>query len=162
MKNLLLTIRGGIGRQDFWIGFAAIAVIVFAYNTALRMNETGGVVNFWLILIILPLILYMITCVYCKRLTDMGRTRWIFTGAIFFEFLVIIALMMMFGGEEYFDFYAQFDRNEDIDPVLVKEVNEAFQAKIQANMNVIGPAMLAIPVALTLWLAASPTRTKTA
>ena len=159
MFSLLLSSKGAIGRQDFWIGFGLIAILVFAYNSAIRYFGAGSLPTFWLIVIGLPLLFYIISCVYGKRLTGMGRSRWVFTGAIALQFLIILALMLSFGGAEYFSEFAQYDRKEDIDPERQKAIIEAYQARQAAGMHIIRPAMFIVPVLLTLWLAISPSKT---
>ncbi len=158
--SLFLRFKGLIDRREFWIAFAGLAVFVTAYNVLLRRLGPETMTTFWVIITGLPLIFYMIVCVYTKRLKDMGRTRWIFTGAIALQFLVIMALMLSFGGAEYFAEFSQYDRKEDIDPVAQQAIIDAYQAKQAANMHIIKPAMLIIPAALTLWLALSGSKSK--
>ncbi len=152
MMKLFLSAKGAISRNQYWIGVIGLAALVLVYNQLIRTLGPETMATFWIIVIGLPLIFYMITCVYCKRLTDMGRTRWIFTGAIALQFLVIIALMLTFGGAEYFEGFAQYDRKSDIDPVVQQEIIRTYQDRQEANMHIIQPAMLIVPVLLTLWL----------
>jgi len=151
--SLFLSNRGSINHQWFWGGFIGLALFVTAYNALLRFFGPESMTTFWIIVLGLPVMFYMIICVYCKRLVDMGRTRWVFTGAIVLQILVIIGLMLAFGGAEYFSEFAQYDRKEDIDPVRQKEIIDAYQARQAANMHIIKPAMLIVPVLLTMWLA---------
>ncbi len=152
MHALFLKTKGAINRQTFWLGFVSLALFVSAFNQLLRTLGPVNMMSFWISIIGLPLIIYMIYCVYGKRLTDMGRSRWVFTGAIALQFLMIIALMLTFGGAEYFSEFAQYDRKEDIDPQQQQIIIETYQARQAANMHLIRPAMLLVPVALTLWL----------
>jgi len=162
MLSLLFGTKGGIRRQDFWIGLGLIVLIVFAYNSTIRYFGPGSLPTFWLIILGLPTLFYMISCVYAKRLTDMGRTRWIFTGAIALEFLIILILMLSFGGAEYFSEFAAYDRKEDIDPEQQQAIIQAYQDRQAANMHIIKPAMYIVPVALSLWLAIAPSKQTTA
>ncbi|NNE57062.1 MAG: DUF805 domain-containing protein [Hellea sp.] len=160
MKNLLLTLKGGIGRQDFWIGFAIIAILTIAFNALISRQPIASAGAFWIPLIYLPVIIYMIICVYCKRLTDMGKTRWVFTGAIGLEILVIIMLMLAFGGVEYFSAYAEFERKDEIEETVKEAINAKYKAVQAANMHIIKPAMYIVPLLLTLWLAIAPSKPK--
>lgn len=158
MLKLFLSVKGGINRREFQICVALLAAFVFGYNTLIRFLGPETMATFWLIIIGLPLIFYIITCVYGKRLTDMGRTRWVFTGAIALQFLVIIALMLAFGGADYFAEFAQYNRKADIDPVKQQAIIDAYQQRQAASMHIIKPAMLIIPFLLTLWLGLAKSR----
>ncbi len=163
MFKLFLKTKGAIGRRDFWIGFIGLAILVMVYNTALRYLSTSAIdennmIGFWLVIFGLPLLVFMIYCVFGKRLTDMGRTRWPFTGAIVLEILVIIVLMLAFGGADYFHEFSQYDRKTDIDPVRQQAIISTYQAQQAANMHIIRPAMLIVPLILTLWVGLTPSR----
>ncbi|MGJ8563939.1 MAG: DUF805 domain-containing protein [Alphaproteobacteria bacterium] len=154
MKNLFFSIHGRIGRQQFWLGFLAISLFIFAGNNLLRalgQSMTG----FYISLFFPFFSIYVLYCLYGKRLHDMGRSTGPFFAMIAAECVAIIIVMMMFGGSEYFAEFSQFERKEAIDPAITQEIISRYQAKISANMNVIQPLLKAVPLLFTLWVGAA-------
>jgi len=158
MFRLFLKTKGLIDRREYWMGFAGLTIFIIIYNAALRALGIGNMISFWLITFCLPLMLYMIYCVYGKRLSDMGRSRWPFVGAVVLQILVIIALMLAFGGADYFYEFSQYDRKDDIDPIKQQAIIDTYQARQAANMHIIRPAMTIVPILLTLWLGIAPSK----
>ncbi|MGB0907955.1 MAG: hypothetical protein ACPGVT_10715 [Maricaulaceae bacterium] len=151
MKNLFFTVRGCISQKVFCLGVVGLFVFVTAMNALLRYLDNNNAA--FIIALFFPfLALYMIYAVYGKRLHDMGRSVWAVTGAVFFEFLTCIGVMLAFGGAEYFAAFSQYERKavieEDVRQALIVE----YQTEMAAQQDVINILLLIIPVALTLWL----------
>lgn len=155
MFDLFFKTKGILSRKQFLLGVAGIAAIAIFGNLILRfILETTG--HSMLYFISAPvfwiLFFYTIYCVYGKRLTDMGRSK----GLVFVMFalviLMMIVVMLMFGGAEYFSEFSQFDRKEAIDPEVTQAIIEKYKAEISANMTLITPLLMGIPVLFTLWL----------
>lgn len=160
MRNLFFSSAGRIDRQRFLIGFICVSLFVFLGNTGLRM--LGQSMTGFYIALFFPFIsLYMLYCVYGKRLHDMGRSVRPFFIMIILEIVAVIFVMLTFGGADYFAEFSQFDRKEAIDPAVTQEIIARYQAKIQANMPVIRPLMLSVPLIFTFWLGVSKSDPKT-
>lgn len=116
---------------------------------------------FWISFAVPFIAMHIAYCVYVKRLHDIGRSAWVFTAVIALEIMIIIALMLAFGGADYFEAFAQFDRKEDIDPVVLKGIIDTYNQSIAANMKIIGPAMWILPAIFTVWLGLAKGQGKT-
>lgn len=150
MYKLLLSPAGRIDRQRFWIGMAVFAVLVVVFNFGLK--QLGNSV--WAFLISLPfpfIALHMAYSVYGKRLHDMGRSFWPLTGMIVSLILVMIVVMLSFGGSDYFAEFSQFERKEDIDPAIKAAIQERYQARLAEGNTTVTAIMYAIIGAFTLW-----------
>lgn len=152
MKNLFFTQRGCIPAKLFWLGVVGLFAFVTAVNTLLRYLGFESNIAFVIGLIFPFLIFYMIYAVYGKRLHDMGRSVWPLTGAIFFEILVMIGVMLAFGGAEYFAEFSQYDRKAVIEPSVQQALTANYEAELAANKGKVRLILLIIPAALTLWL----------
>jgi len=158
MKNLFFTQRGCIDQKQFWLGVIGLFVFVTGVNALLRYLGYESNIAFVIGLIFPFLIFYMIYAVYGKRLHDMGRSVWPVTAAIFFECLVMIGVMLAFGGAEYFAEFSQYDRKAVIEPAVQKTLTENYQAELAANAGKVRFILLIIPVALSLWLGIAKTK----
>lgn len=148
---LFFSPNGRIGRQPFWLGFLFVALFIFAGNNLLR--ALGHSMTGFYISLIFPFVsLYMLYCVYGKRLHDMGRSTGPFFVMIILECVAMIIVMLTFGGSEYFAEFSQFDRKEAIDPEITQEIISRYQAKIEANMGLIRPLLLGVPILFTAWV----------
>ncbi len=151
MRHLFFSTEGRIDRQKFLIGFVCVSLFVFAGNTLLR--TLGQSMTGFYIALFFPFIsFYIIYCVYGKRLHDMGRTVRPFYIMIFLEIVAVIFVMLSFGGADYFSEFSQFDRKDIIDPAVTQDIIARYQDKVQANMPIIRPLLLGIPLLFTLWL----------
>lgn len=151
MKTIFLSPTGRMGRKDFWIGFIGLAVFITAVNTYLA-NFPQLYVSFWIALVFPFLALYLIYCIYGKRLHDLGQSYWPLTGAIVLQIIVIIGVMMAFGGAEYFSDFSQYDRKAVIDESVREALITKYQAEISSNMHIIRPLLLVVPTVFTLFL----------
>lgn len=155
--NLFLRPTGEIGAKPYLVGVVGIALFVVAVNTFLRAL-TPGALSFSVALVFPFLALYIIYCVYGKRLHDMGFSVWPLTGLITAELFVMIGVMMAFGGAEYFEGFAQYDRKAVIDEAVREALINDYQAEQAANIGTIKLALWILPVVFTVWLAAAPKR----
>lgn len=154
MFNLFLKATGHINQKMFLIGVVGIFVLAQAMKYLFRVLPVG-MLEFWLVVIYVPMILYMICCVFGKRLHDIGRSWWPLTSAFTLEVLAAIAVMLAFGGAEYFESFSQYDRKAVIDPAVRDSIINEYQATQAANIIPISILLLIIPVLFTLWLAVS-------
>ena len=155
--DLFLRPTGEIGVKPYLIGVAGIAVFAMAVNAFLRALTPGGL-SFSVALVFPFLALYIIYCVYGKRLHDMGFSVWPLTGLIAAELFVTIGVMMAFGGTEYFEGFAQYERKAVIDEAVRQALIADYQAEQEANMGTIKMALKVLPILFTLWLALAPKR----
>lgn len=150
MYKLLLSPSGRIGRQQFWRGMAAFAVLVVVFNFGLR--QLGNSV--WAFLISLPfpfLAMHMAYSVYGKRLHDMGRSFWPLTWMLVSLIMAAIIVMLTFGGSEYFSEFAQYERKSDIDPAVKAAIQERYQSRLAQAAGPVRAIMWAIIGGFTLW-----------
>lgn len=161
MKNDFVTLflrpTGEINAKTFCAGFAGLAVFVLLVNSLLRVMDAGPL-KFTIALIFPFLALYVIYCVYGKRLHDMGFSVWPLTGLITAEILMMIGLMLAFGGAEYFESFSQYERKAVIDEETRRALIERYQAEQSANIGKISFGLWVLPALFTLWLAFAPKR----
>lgn len=155
--HLFLRPTGEIGVKPFLIGVLGIFIFVMAVNTFLRAL-TPGPLSFSVALVFPFLALYSIYCVYGKRLHDMGFSVWPLTGLLTAEFLVMIGVMLAFGGAEYFEGFAQYERKAVIDEAVRQALINDYQTEQAANMGTIKIALKILPTLFTIWLAFAPKR----
>ena len=155
--DLFLRPTGEIGAKPYLIGVVGLAVFVVAVNTFLRAL-TPGALSFSVALVFPFLALYIIYCVYGKRLHDMGFSVWPLTGLIVAELLVIMGVMLAFGGAEYFEGFSQYDRKAVIDEAVREALISDYQAEQAANIGTIKIALWILPVVFSTWLALAPKR----
>lgn len=150
-KTLFFRTKGRIDRLQFWIGFAGLFLFIGLGNFGLS-TISGTMTAFYIALFFPFVALYMIYCVYGKRLQDMGRKpSWVF-GIIALEFIAVIFVLLSFGGAEYFSEFSQFDRKEDINPELIQAIKDKYQARQRASLPQIQFWLLLIPALFTLWV----------
>jgi uncharacterized membrane protein YhaH (DUF805 family) len=85
-QKLFLSPDGRIKRQDFWIGWA----IVFAANLVLGWVPLLG-------FLVSLFCLYVMVCLYAKRLHDMGRSAWLQLAPWIVGILALIIGFALFG-----------------------------------------------------------------
>ncbi|MEP3889601.1 MAG: DUF805 domain-containing protein [Hellea sp.] len=148
--KMLLSPAGRMGRKDFWIAMVVFTALVMLFNFVL--SRLGNSTLAFLISLPFPfLVIHMAYCVYGKRLHDMGRSFWPLTGMIVSLVAVAIVVMLAFGGSEYVSEFAQYDRKDDIDPEVQKEIIERYQAEMRKSPATVSSVMMAIIGAFTLW-----------
>lgn len=154
LLKLLLSPTGTLNRKDFWIGFVLLALFVWGMDSYLGAH-TGTMLSFWISLIYVPLVVYIIYCIYGKRLRLMGHSLWPITGVVFLEICIMMGVMFAFGGADYFAAFAEYDRKAVIDESVRLQLITDYQAQISANLHIIRPLLLIVPVAFTLWVGLS-------
>jgi len=152
MLKILLSPRGRMGRRDYIIGLVGIVILSTVFNFVL--GRLGNSV--WAFLISLPfpfLVLHMTYCVYGKRLHDIGRSFWPVTGLIVALIAIMIAVMMTFGGSEYFTAFSEYTSDnpapEDVQATLQAE----YQARLAEGTGWLYGSMCGLIGAFSLWLA---------
>ena len=160
MIKLFLSPAGRMGRRKFWIGVIGFVVFVLLMQFILRaMGPT--LAQFFLSLIYIVLVFLILYSVYGKRLHDIGRSFWPLTGMITLTILIIMGVMLAFGGAEYFTEFAQYDRKEDIDPAEIERIKSVYQAKLANAGQVMESLIYLIWGAFTLWLGLSKSQNQT-
>ena len=158
--KMLLSPSGRMGRKDFWIAMVIFAALVVLFNFAL--GRLGNSTLAFLISLPFPfLVLHMTYCVYGKRLHDMGRSFWPLTGMICLLLMAAIAVMLAFGGSEYFSEFAQYDRKEDIDPVEIERIRTAYETNLAEGTTTLRVVLLGIIIAFTAWCGLSKSKPET-
>ena len=152
MFNLFFKATGHINQKAFIIGVVGLFIFVEVMKYVFRVMPVS-IWEFWLVIVYVPMVLYIICCVYGKRLHDIGRSWWPLTGAFTLEFLAAIGVMMAYGGVEYFEAFSQYDRKAVIDPETRDAIIGQYQATQAANIIPISIILLIVPVCFTLWLA---------
>ncbi len=159
MRDMFFSSKGRMNRKNFWIAFLCTAAFIVLGNTLLRALN-NSMAAFYIALFFPFIAVYMLYCVYGKRLHDMGYTVRPFFLMVFFELVAVIAVMLIFGGSDYFAEFSQFERKEAIDPAVTQEIISRYQATIQANMGIIRPLLMAVPAIFTIWIGFAKTREK--
>jgi len=148
--KLFMSPRGRIGRQTFI--FCFFAWLAFYVLQALWFSKTGNSqFNFFLALALLFVNLQIIFSIYGKRLHDIGRS--VRPIIVVFILIVIgwIALMLNFGGLEYFDTVYQnpeIVENEE----EMRKITESYQMGIADKLPQTRLILGLIPLIFTIWL----------
>jgi uncharacterized membrane protein YhaH (DUF805 family) len=152
IHKTLFSPRGRMGRRDYLIGLAGIAVFSVVFNFVLaRMGN-----SVWAFLISLPfpfIVLHMTYCVYGKRLHDLGRSFWAVTAMITALIAIAIAIMMSFGGAEYFAAFAEYDRKKPPTPEVSSALKATYEAELAKGLPLMNGLMLGVIGTFSLWLA---------
>lgn len=149
--KLLLSPAGRIGRKDFWIGFLLFCALSVLVNLILKRLGSGSTLAFLISLPFPFLVLHMSYAVYGKRLHDMGRSFWPLTWMIVSLILVLMVIMLSFGGSEYFSEFAQYERKAEIDSEVRDAIVERYQTKLAGANTLVRGSLLAIIGGFTLW-----------
>jgi len=91
----------------------------------------------------------------------MGRSFWALTGMLTLTVLIMIAIMMAYGGAEYFTEFAQYDRKEDIDPAEIERIKTAYQDRLSEGNNVLKLSLYGVWIAFTACLGLSKSDAET-
>ena len=138
--------------RTFWTWLGVFAVLVVAFDWGLSRHDPSQAFYFWGFLVWMVMVMCGVFGIYGKRLKDFGRSvGWIFL-ALTVICLLLIAIMLAYGGAEYFAEYSQYERKVAIDP----EVREAFNARFQERLAGSGVAVSlstgAVMALFTLWV----------
>ena len=156
-RKLLFRPRGRLSRAEFVVGVVMFVAVVLASFYLMHLLNPATAAGFWAGLVLLFVIPFMFYSVWGQRLHDMGRSVWPVTAALFLAFLILIGVMLAYGGTEYFSEFSQYDRKDEIDT----EVRELLQAEFQAKLANGGEQRAGLLLnllfgALTVWLAVAP------
>ena len=152
LLKLLLSPAGRIGRRDYLIGLVGILIISTLFNFVL--GRLGGSV--WAFLISLPfpfLVLHMTYSVCGKRLHDFGKSLWPVTGLVTALIVVMITVMMIFGGSEYFTEFSKYTPDSPAPEAVRTALQEQYQARLAEGNGWLYGSMCGLIAAFTLWLA---------
>lgn len=123
---------GRIGQKQFLIGLAVFVVFYAAQIFIMRVVGTS-LPGFFIALTFLCLNLYMLYCLFGKRLHDTGRSVALFFGMLAALIVLAIFLQLQSGGLEYFDtIMANPDRQDDA--AWMREQHVIYQEQLAANM----------------------------
>jgi len=152
LLKLLLSPRGRIGRRDYVIALVAFTVIVVIFNFIL--GRLGNSTAAFLISLPFPfIVLHMTYCVYGKRLHDIGRSFWPVTAFIVSLIAIAIAVMMTFGGSEYFAAFSEYGPDNPPSEETATALQEAYQAQLAEGTGWLYGSMIAVIAGFSLWLA---------
>jgi len=159
--NVMLSPSGRIDRKTYGLGFVGLIIFVGVMNFLMGRVTQQGALEFWLGLAAFFLFFQIMYAVYGKRLHDIGRTFWPLTGCIMLTILIMIVVMMTFGGVEYFSEFAQYDRKDTIDPARREAITQAYESRLKEGEAVLGPILIALWAGFTLWLGITKSDPKT-
>lgn len=151
MIKLFLSPAGRMGRRNFWIG--VVGFVLFCAGAYYLLDAmTNSMSYFWIFLVVLVLIFQMLYSVCGKRLHDIGYSYWPLTGMIVLIFVILIVVMLSNGGAEYFSEFSNYQRKEDIDPVVREAIIKEYQMKMKPAETIAKYLILSLWAAFTLWL----------
>jgi uncharacterized membrane protein YhaH (DUF805 family) len=155
MKSALYHLFVPMGRTDrrtFWITLAAFAVLLSVFKWGLFQHDTTGAFYFWGFLIWLTMLFCGVFAIYGKRLKDFGRSVFSIIGLITAILIVLIIIMLSFGGAEYFEAYSQYERKAEIDEAVKAQINAQYEARMAGAAPFVSLITGGMMVAFTLWV----------
>ncbi len=149
--KLLLSPSGRIGRGEFIAGLALLILFVMAQK--LLFPYLGqGYMGFFVPMFLFFFTFHITLCVFGKRLHDLGRSLWPFTGLIFLMIIIAIIVALKFGGLEYFNTVIENPEYAN-DPQAMQKVRDIYEAKLEQSLPQVRIIMLIAPILFSLWLA---------
>ena len=149
--KLLFSPTGRIGRRDYIYGLVGMVVITTAVNFIL--GHIGGSILAFLISLPFPfIVLHMTYFVYGKRLHDFGRSFWPVTGLISSLLLVMIVIMLTFGGSEYFEAFSQFSPDNPPSEEVSRALQDQYQARLSQGTGWLYGSMIGLIACFSIWL----------
>lgn len=149
--KLLLSPSGRIGRRDYSVGLIGLVVIFTLYG--LFLNALGGsMAGFFAVLAFPFVILQIAYSVYGKRLHDIGRTLWPVTGLLCAILAVMIIVMLVYGGAEYFAAHSEYSQQAAPAEVAAR-LNAEFKLRQAEGETVLTSLVLGLILSFTIWLA---------
>ena len=140
---------GRIGQKPFFVGLAVFVIFYAAQTLIMRVLGTS-LFGFFLALTFLCLNLYMLYCLFGKRLHDTGRSVAPFFGMLAAVIVFAIFLQLQSGGLEYFDtIMANPDRQDDVE--WMREQHVIYQERLASNMPHLRWILWLPPLLLTLF-----------
>ncbi|WP_298918425.1 DUF805 domain-containing protein [uncultured Algimonas sp.] len=147
---------GRTGRRTFWVTLVAFAALVSVFKWGLFQHDAGGAVYFWGFLIWLTLLFCGLFAIYGKRLKDFGRSVLPIVTLLTAIVVVLIVIMLAYGGAEYFEAYSQYERKATIDPEIRRAINARYEARMAGAAPLITTSISALLIAFTLWVGLTP------
>ncbi len=151
MLKLLLSPSGRIGRGVYVIGLAAMVVITTVFNFILG-RISGSLIGFLISLPFPFLVLHMTYCVYGKRLHDIGQSFWPVTVLISALILIMIFIMLGFGGLDYFEAFLKHSEDNTLTDEIAKAIHDQYQEELAPGLPWLYGIMSGLIGAFSLWL----------
>ena len=151
IAKILLSPSGRMGRKSYVIGLVGIVLLSTLFNFVL--GRLGNSV--WAFLISLPfpfLVLHMTYCVYGKRLHDIGRSFWPVTALITALILVMIGVMLTFGGSEYFSEFSKYSTDNPAPADVQAALQAEYELRLAEGHGWLYGLMCGLIGAFSLWL----------
>ncbi|MGB6228995.1 MAG: DUF805 domain-containing protein [Litorimonas sp.] len=143
---------GRTSRRTFWITLAAFAALVTVFKWGLFQHDTTGAVYFWGFLIWMTMLFCGLFAIYGKRLKDFGRSVWAIVLLLTALIVVMMVLMLAFGGAEYFEAYSHYERKAEIDEAVKARINARYEERLASATPWVSTIMSAMIVGFTLWV----------
>ena len=154
--HILLRPGGRLGRGSFLLGVALVVALSALAGMVMRALDPATAGGFWWGLGYFLLFWVMVFSVYGQRLHDMGRTVWPLWGVLLLVFLVLVGVMLAYGGAEYFTAFSQYEYESTIDPAVVEGLQADYRRELERAGPTLNVTLSALMGAFTLWLAISP------
>lgn len=151
MFKLLLSPRGRIGRRSYVIGLIGMVVITTIFNFVLG-KISGSLAGFLISLPFPFVVLHMTYCVYGKRLHDIGRSFWPVTALLVALILIMIFIMLGFGGLEYFEAYQKHSNENTLTEEIGRGIQEKYQQELAPGLPWLYGTMSGLIGVFSLWL----------
>lgn len=149
LKHILLHAPGRINQKQFFFGLAVFAVF-YAVQIVIMGIVGTSLLGFFLALTCLCLNLYILYCLFGKRLHDTGRSVALFFGMLAAVIVLAIILQLQSGGLEYFDtIMANPDRQDDV--AWMQQQHVIYQERLAASMPHVRWLLWLPPLLLTVF-----------
>ncbi len=150
----LLQPPGRSKRPAFWLGFVIIALSVLAHSFVIT-RIGNGLPAFWLGLVWLCFNIYMIYCLYGRRLHDMNLSVGPWFATIFVTLILVGVTYWGAGGGDYMS-AIMADNSIVEDEERFRALTETYQQKLADNRGWAGIVNLIPAAGLTLLCAIKP------
>ena len=155
LKSALYQLFVPMGRtppRTFWTWLAVFAVLVVVFDWGLSRHDPSQAFYFWGFLVWMVMLICGVFGIYGKRLKDFGRSvGWIFL-MITALLILLMVIMLAFGGAEYFAEYSQYERKAAIDADVRERLNARFQEQLSGSKSVVRWSTGALMLGFTLWV----------
>lgn len=143
---------GRTDRKTFWISLALFALLIIGVREALLTQDTSSGIYFWGFLIWLFAFFMGVFAVYGKRLHDFGRSVLPIVALFAALIALLIVLIMVFGGADYFSAYSEYERKAVIDPAVRQAINDQYTARMSAAGPIVSLTTGGLMLVFTLWV----------
>lgn len=156
--TLILSPRGRIGRVSFVLGGLVMCGLWLFQHYIIYPALGNGVSSFFLPMFFFFLGLHIFYCVYGKRLHDLGRSNWVLIGMLSILIVVVLVVILKFGGLEYFETIMNNPQRQN-DPEWMRDVHTVYRNTLTENLAKSQILMTILPIIFTMWLAIVPGQT---